>query len=48
MGGFVLAAKSIARYKQPEDKSFAEKYLDGNLTSASIAFVTTIILKKIA
>ena len=45
--GFVLTAKSIARYKQLEDKNFAEKYLVGTLTSASFAFFTTIIFKKL-
>ncbi|HAX52957.1 DUF3307 domain-containing protein [Muricomes intestini] len=45
--GFVLTAKSIARYKQLEDKDFAEKYLVGTLTSATIAFLTTIILKHL-
>lgn len=45
--GFVLTAKSIARYKQLEDKNFAEKYLVGTLTSISIAFLTTIILKQL-
>jgi len=44
--GFVLTAKSIARYKQLEDKNFAEKYLVGTLTSVLIAFITTIILKQ--
>ena len=42
--GFVLAAKSIARYKQLEDKNFAEKYLVGTLTSTFIAFITALIL----
>lgn len=45
--GFVLTAKSIARYKQLEDKNFAEKYLVGTLTSASIAFIITIVLKQL-
>jgi len=45
--GFVLTAKSIARYKQLEDKSFAEKYLVGTLTSVLIAFTVTIILKQL-
>lgn len=45
--GFVLTAKSIARYKQLEDKNFAEKYLVGTLTSASIAIIITIILKQL-
>ncbi|NYB74545.1 DUF3307 domain-containing protein [Sedimentibacter hydroxybenzoicus DSM 7310] len=44
--GFVLTAKSIARYKQLEDKNFAERYLVGTLTSVSIAFITTIVLKQ--
>lgn len=44
--GFVLTAKSIARYKQLEDKDFAEKYLVGTLASAAIAFSVTIILKS--
>ncbi len=35
--GFVITAKSIARFKQLEDKDFAEKYLIGTLTSAFIA-----------
>lgn len=35
--GFVLTAKSVSRYKQLEDKSFAEKYLIGTLSSALIA-----------
>lgn len=44
--GFVLAAKSIARYKQLEDKDFAERYLVGTLASAAIAFIITIVLKN--
>jgi len=35
--GFVLAAKSVARYKQLEDQKFAEKYLVGTLLSTIIA-----------
>ncbi|SEW03890.1 DUF3307 domain-containing protein [[Clostridium] fimetarium] len=35
--GFVLAAKSLARYKQLEKKAFAEKYLVGTLLSTLIA-----------
>lgn len=46
--GFVLAAKSIARYKQLEDKNFAERYLVGTLTSVTIAFIATIVLKGFA
>ncbi|MCP5020346.1 MAG: DUF3307 domain-containing protein [bacterium] len=35
--GFVLAGKSIARYKELEEKSFAEIYLVGTLTSFLVA-----------
>lgn len=37
--GFVLTAKSLARYKQLEEKNFAEKYLVGTLISALAAIV---------
>ncbi|NLX63507.1 MAG: DUF3307 domain-containing protein [Clostridiaceae bacterium] len=45
--GFVLTAKSIARYKQLEDKEFAEKYIVGTLTSVFISMIVTIILKQL-
>lgn len=35
--GFVLTAKSVARYKQLEDQAFAEKYLVGTLLSSLIS-----------
>lgn len=35
--GFVLAAKSIARFKQLDDRAFAEYYLVGTLISTLIA-----------
>jgi len=35
--GFVLAAKSLARFKQLNDRNFAEKYLVGTLLSVAIA-----------
>jgi len=44
--GLVLTAKSIARFKQLEDKSFSEKYLVGTLTSLLIAFIATALVKK--
>ena len=44
--GFVLTAKSIARYKQLEDKKFAEKYLVGTLASILISLVVTVIVKS--
>ena len=43
--GFVLTAKSIARFKQMEDKNFAEKYLIGTLTSFLIVLISVFILK---
>ena len=45
--GFVLTAKSLARYKQLEKKEFAEKYLIGTLTSALIAFVCIWLLNNV-
>ncbi|MBP3701451.1 MAG: hypothetical protein J6I64_06150 [Lachnospiraceae bacterium] len=44
--GFVLTAKSIARYKQiGEDKNdFAEKYLIGTLASAAVAIAVPFLL----
>ena len=45
--GFVLTAKSIARFKQMEDKNFAEKYLIGTLTSFLIVLITVLILKGV-
>lgn len=43
--GFILAAKSLARFKQLEDKDFAEKYLVGTLVSVTIALVITIMVR---
>ena len=43
--GFVLTAKSIARFKQMEKRDFAEKYLIGTLTSFLIVLATVLILK---
>jgi hypothetical protein len=40
--GFVIAAKSLARFKQLEDKDFAERYLLGTLLSVLIALVCII------
>lgn len=44
--GFVVTAKSIARYKQLEEKDFAERYLIGTLLSLSASLILTIIFKK--
>lgn len=43
--GFVLTAKSLARFKQLENQSFAEKYLVGTLLSALIAIVCIAVCK---
>ena len=45
--GFVLTAKSVARFKQLEDQSFAERYLVGTLLSVGIALVTVLLIPKI-
>lgn len=45
--GFVLAAKSLARFKQLNDRDFAEKYLIGTLLSTSIALMCIAIGKLI-
>jgi len=39
----VIAAKSIARFKQLEDKEFAQKYLIGTLLSLSITLAFLLI-----
>ncbi|WP_425250304.1 hypothetical protein LDK09_05770 [Fusobacterium animalis] len=44
--GFVLTAKSIARFKQMENRNFAEKYLIGTLTSFLIVLLSVLILKE--
>lgn len=43
--GFVLTAKSLARYKQLNEQGFAEKYLVGTLSSTAIAIITALLLK---
>ncbi|HOB86968.1 MAG TPA: DUF3307 domain-containing protein [Bacillota bacterium] len=45
---FVLAAKSIARYKELENKDFAEYYLVGTLLSALLAILGGLLLKGAA
>lgn len=44
--GLVLAAKSLARFRQLEDKDFAERYLVGTLISVAISIVATLFLKS--
>lgn len=43
--GFVLTAKSVARFKQMEDRSFAERYLVGTLLSVAVALATALLVK---
>ena len=35
--GFVVAAKTLARFKQLDDRDFAEYYLVGTLASVAVA-----------
>ncbi len=44
---FVLTAKSVARFKQFEDKGFVERYLVGTLLSVSIALITALLAAAI-
>lgn len=41
--GLVIAAKTIARFKQLEDRQFAEYYLLGTLASVSVAILTGLL-----
>jgi hypothetical protein len=41
--GLVIAAKTIARFRQLEDRLFAEYYLLGTLASVSVAVITSLI-----
>ncbi len=43
--GFVLTAKSLARYKQLNERDFAERYLVGTLSSTAVAVITALLLK---
>ena len=45
--GFVLTAKSIARFKQFEAQGFAERYLVGTLASTAFAIFTALVLWKL-
>lgn len=44
--GLVLTAKSVARFKQLEDRDFAEKYLIGTLTSLALALLAAEAVKR--
>jgi hypothetical protein len=41
--GLVIAAKTIARFRQLEDRLFAEYYLLGTLASVALAVITSLI-----
>ena len=41
--GFVIAAKTLARFKQLDDRGFAEYYLLGTLASVSVALGTGLL-----
>ena len=41
--GFVVAAKTLARFKQLDDRPFAEYYLLGTLASVSVALATGLL-----
>lgn len=43
--GLVLTAKSIARFKQLEEKGFAEKYLIGTLSSLLVSLAVTLMME---
>ncbi|HEY3165140.1 MAG TPA: DUF3307 domain-containing protein [Candidatus Limnocylindrales bacterium] len=40
--GFVVAAKTLARFRQLDDRAFAEYYLLGTLASVSVAIITAL------
>jgi len=45
--GFVLAAKSVARFKELENREFAEAYLVGTLTSFLVAGASGLLLRSL-
>ncbi|NOT32239.1 MAG: DUF3307 domain-containing protein [Planctomycetes bacterium] len=45
--GFVLAAKSVARFKELENRDFAETYLVGTLTSFLVAGASGLLLRAL-
>ncbi len=45
--GFVVAAKTLARFKQLDDRGFAEYYLLGTLASVSVAIVSALIARSV-
>jgi hypothetical protein len=45
--GLVIAAKTLARFKQLEDRRFAEYYLLGTLASVAVALITGLIAASV-
>jgi hypothetical protein len=43
--GFVVAAKTLARFRQLDDREFAEYYLLGTLASVAVAIVTALLAR---
>ena len=43
--GFVIAAKTIARFRLLDDRDFAEYYLLGTLGSVSVAILTALVAR---
>jgi uncharacterized protein DUF3307 len=43
--GFVVAAKTLARFRQLDDREFAEYYLLGTLGSVAVAIVTALVAR---
>ncbi|MBA2382863.1 MAG: hypothetical protein H0V73_12200 [Chloroflexi bacterium] len=41
--GFVVAAKTLARFRLLDDRDFAEYYLLGTLASVAVAIVTALV-----
>ncbi len=41
--GLVIAAKTLARFKQLDDRDFAEYYLMGTLASVTLAIITSLV-----
>jgi hypothetical protein len=43
--GFVLAAKTLARFRLLDDRDFAEYYLLGTLASVAVAIITALVAR---
>ena len=44
--GLVIAAKTLARFKQLDNREFAEYYLLGTLASISVAIITSLVARQ--